>query len=100
MNIELTKSGEESILALCGRLDTQTAPQLESRLIPLFDSAKDIILDFEKLDYISSAGLRVVLMGEKIARIKSAKFSLLHVSENIMEILKVTGLLDILTIKT
>lgn len=98
MNINKTVLGEKINLVLEGRLDTTTAPQLQSALIPEFDQAKEVELDFKDLAYISSAGLRVLLMGEKTAKAKGGKFILINVSDEIMEVFEMTGFAEILTI--
>ncbi len=94
---KITENGKLT-LALGGRLDTATAPQLQEVLIPAFDEAEDVVLDFEKLAYVSSAGLRVLLMGQKEAKKKSGSLALRGVSEDIMEVLEMTGFADMLTI--
>ncbi|MCL2662240.1 MAG: STAS domain-containing protein [Oscillospiraceae bacterium] len=98
MNINMTLTGEKSTFALAGRLDTTTAPSLQELLIPEFDTAKNIELDFTELVYVSSAGLRVLLMGEKAAKAKGASMTLTGVSEEIMEVFEMTGFADMLTI--
>ena len=98
MTIERARDNGRLTLALAGRLDTTTAPQLQDVLIPAFDEAKDITLDFAGLDYVSSAGLRVLLMGQKAAKAKNASMALANVSEEIMEVLDMTGFSDMLTI--
>jgi len=85
-------------ITLDGRLDTTTSPRLQDVLIPAFDEAPHIELDFEKLAYVSSAGLRVLLMGQKAAKAKNASMALANVSEEIMEVLDMTGFSDMLTI--
>ena len=99
MNINRISTGEKTNFALEGRLDTTTAPQLQSALIPEFDSMKEVELDFRDLAYVSSAGLRVLLMGEKTAKAKGARFVLKNVSEEIMEVFEMTGFSEILTIE-
>ena len=86
-------------LKLEGRLDTITAPKLQDVLIPAFDEAEKIILDFSRLAYISSAGLRVLLMGQKKANEKNIPMTIKGVPEVIMEIFDITGFSDILTIE-
>jgi len=98
MNINKTQNGEKTVLALSGRLDTTTAPKLQEVLIPEFDGAKCVELDFAELAYVSSAGLRVLLMGEKTAKAKGGKFRLVNVPEEIMEVFEMTGFADMLTI--
>ena len=91
MNITKTQNEDKIVLGLSGRLDTLTAPQLQAALMPEFDTAKEIELDFSGLTYISSAGLRVLLMGEKTAKAKDTKMTLSHVSPDIMEVFSITG---------
>ena len=98
MNIKKTQSGEKITLALSGRLDTTTSSKLQEALIPEFDTVKHLELDFTGLIYVSSAGLRVLLMGEKTAKAKGASMTLTGVSEEIMEVLEMTGFADMLTI--
>jgi anti-anti-sigma factor len=82
-----------------GRLDTNSAPQLQEALLPELESAKRLVLDFSSLDYISSSGLRVLLIGEKTAKEKSITLLLTHVSEEIMEIFDMTGFTNMLEIE-
>jgi len=99
MNINKTQDGEKTTFALSGRLDTTTAPKLQDSLIPEFDTAKQVELNFTELTYVSSAGLRVLLMGEKAAKAKEGSMILTGVSEEIMEVLEMTGFADMLTIE-
>ena len=85
-------------VALEGRLDTTTAPELEQSLQESISDASELVMDFEKLEYISSAGLRVLLSAQKIMN-KQGSMKVVHVNETIMEILEVTGFVDILTIE-
>lgn len=96
---ERIQNGDAVTLKLEGRLDTVTAPALQEELMPEFDSAKEVTLDFAELVYVSSAGLRVLLMGEKTAKAKSAKMILINVSDEIMEVLNMTGFNTILTVQ-
>ena len=98
MTINKTQENGALTFGLEGRLDTTTAGQLQDELIPAFDEAKDIRLDFSKLAYVSSAGLRVLLMGQKTAKAKDAAMTLAGVSEEIMEVFEMTGFADMLTI--
>jgi len=98
MIISKSQENGKLLLGLAGRLDTTTAPQLQDALIPAFEEAKEILLDFAKLEYVSSAGLRVLLMGQKTAKTQGASMSIHNVSEDIMEVLDMTGFSDILTI--
>ena len=80
-----------------GRIDTTTAPELEKEIKDSLDGVKSLVLDFEKVEYISSAGLRVLLSTQKIMN-KQGEMKLINVSSDIMEIFEVTGFSDILTI--
>ena len=99
MNISITHDEQQTLFQLVGRLDTITAPELHDDLIIAFDTAKMIVLDFTEIEYISSAGLRVLLIGEKHARSKNAQMKLINVSDDVMEILEMTGFSDKLTIE-
>ena len=99
MNINKTQDGEKTTFALSGRLDTTTAPKLQDVLIPEFDTAKKVELSFSDLTYVSSAGLRILLMGEKAAKAKGASMTLMGVSDEIMEVFEMTGFADMLTIE-
>ncbi len=98
MTIKKTKENTTLCVALEGRLDTTTAPQLEEELKNSMDGITELILDFEKLDYISSAGLRVLLSAQKVMN-KQGEMRLIHVSDVVNEIFEVTGFCDILTIE-
>lgn len=98
MNIRVTKENETLIIELEGRLDTTTAPQLEETLNTEIANHKKLILDFAQLTYISSAGLRVLLATQKVMN-RQGEMKILHVNETIMEVFKVTGFADILTIE-
>ena len=85
--------------ALEGRLDTNTAPLLETAIISAFDEAKKVVMDFSSLAYVSSAGLRVLLNSQKMATDKGVPMILTRVSEEIMDVFDMTGFSDILTIE-
>jgi anti-anti-sigma factor len=99
MTINKDREDNKLILSLEGRLDTTTAPQLQSALLPEFDLANHIRLDFKELVYVSSAGLRVLLLAEKTAKAKGGKVVLANVSPEVMEVFEMTGLSEILTIE-
>lgn len=88
----------ELTLSLEGRLDTTTAPQLESELKASLDGIVSLILDFEALEYISSAGLRVLLSTQKVMS-KQGNMIIRHINETIAEVFEVTGFSDILAIE-
>ena len=98
MTITKTKNGSTLTIALEGRLDTTTAPDLEKEIKTGLDGVTELIMDFEKLDYISSAGLRVLLSAQK-AMSKQGSMKVIHVSDLVMEVFEVTGFTDILTIE-
>ena len=98
MNIEIKKTAEETIIELAGRLDTTTAPSLEKAINEDVADAKNLVFDVKFLEYVSSAGLRVILSTQKkMQNIGSMKF--INVSEAVMEVFQITGFTDILTIE-
>ena len=98
LNIQKNKNGTDFAIALEGRLDTTTAPQLEKELKDDIDGVSELSFDFSKLEYISSAGLRVLLSAQKIMN-KQGHMVIRNVNEDIMEIFEVTGFSDILDIE-
>ncbi len=98
--LNITKNLDDTKLTvqLEGRLDTTTAPQLEESMKESINGVTELIMDFEKLEYISSAGLRVLLSCQKIMS-KQGSMKVVHVSDLIKEIFEVTGFIDILTIE-
>ncbi len=98
LNIRKTIGNGSAVFALEGRLDTVTSPSLEEELKDALDGANELTLDFGKLEYVSSAGLRVLLSAHKDMS-KHGVMTLTHVNETVMEIFEVTGFSDILTIE-
>ena len=98
MTIEIKRNAEETIIKLVGRLDTTTAPALDKTINEDIADAKSLILDLKELEYISSAGLRVLLGAQKKMQ-KIGSMKLTHVREEIMEVFEMTGFVDILTIE-
>ena len=98
MTIEKTLNGSELTVNLTGRLDTTTAPQLEAELKQSVTGVEKLVLDFAALDYLSSAGLRVLLAAQK-AMNKQGEMIIKNVNETIAEIFEVTGFSDVLTIE-
>ena len=98
MTINMNKEGSALSVAPEGRLDTTTAPQLESELRAALDGVTDLSMDLAKLDYVSSAGLRVLLSTQKLMN-RQGKMTIRNVKPEIMEIFEVTGFVDILTIE-
>ncbi len=98
MTINQTSENNTVSLALTGRLDTVTAPQLEAALEPALKEAQELRLDFSGLEYISSAGLRVLLKAQKLMSTRGG-MKISGVNEVIMEVFEITGFTDILTIE-
>ena len=98
MTIQKNLNGTTLEIALEGRLDTMTSPELEEELKNSLDSADSLVLDFSKLDYISSAGLRVLLSAHKAMSAKGG-MKVPHVNEIVSEVFDVTGFADILNIE-
>ena len=98
MTIEKIINGEATVLVLTGRLDTQTAPALEKEFDAISSELKDLTFDMKGLEYISSAGLRLILKAQKIMNTKGS-MRLVGVNDSIMEVFDITGFLDILTIE-
>ena len=98
MTIEKNLNGTELTVAIVGRLDTVTAPQLEAEFKQSIGGVEKLVLDFAGLEYLSSAGLRVLLAAQKVMN-KQGEMILRNVNETINEIFEVTGFIDILTIE-
>ena len=99
MTITTTQDGTHITLAIDGRVDTNTSPQLQNEILKAFQSAKELTLDFEKVPYISSAGLRTLLIGQKTAASKRAAMELVHLSQQVLSVLESVGFAKILTIR-
>ena len=98
MTITKKQNGEALEIALEGRLDTMTSPELEAELNKSLTGAETLVMDFSKLDYISSAGLRVLLSAHKIMNAKGG-MKVTKVNEIVQEVFEVTGFADILDIE-
>ena len=98
MTIEKKINGETVTLIVSGRLDTQTAPELEKELDASLSGVKELTFDMANLEYVSSAGLRVILKAQKTMNSQGA-MKLTGVNDSIMEVFDITGFLDILTIE-
>lgn len=98
MTISKTQNNSKLTIALDGRLDTTTAPQLEAEIKSFLNGITELVFELSNLEYISSAGLRVLLSAQKIMN-KQGKMVIHGASEEIMEIFDVTGFIDILTIE-
>ena len=98
MTIEKNLNGTELTVNIAGRLDTTTAPQLEAEFKQSITGVEKLVLDFAKLEYLSSAGLRVLLKTQKVMN-KQGEMIIKNVNDTINEIFEVTGFIDILTIE-
>ena len=98
MTINKKQNGSTTVIELQGRLDTITAPELENELSTVLSQANELEFDFSGLDYISSAGLRVLLSAQKVMSRKGG-MKVLHVNDIVKEVFDVTGFSDILTIE-
>mgnify|MGYP002524751520 CR=1 FL=1 len=98
MTINTTKNNDKVTFQISGRLDTTTAPELEKAVNELGEDAKELIIDMKELEYISSAGLRVLLAAQKKMK-KTGSMKLSNVGETVMEVLEITGFSDVLTIE-
>ena len=98
MTITKHTEGKKLTIALEGRLDTTTAPELEAELNASLDGVTDLTLDLEQLLYLSSAGLRVILSAQKRMN-KQGTMTVVHVADAIMEVFEITGFVDILNIQ-
>ena len=98
MNIEMKRNAEVTTIEITGRLDTTTAPVLDKMINEDMEGTKDLILDLKGLEYISSAGLRVLLSAQK-KMMKIGSMKVVNVGEAVMEVLEMTGFADILEIE-
>lgn len=98
MTIEKKIENENVTLTISGRMDTTTAPELEKTLDNVLDGTKELVFDMTNLEYISSAGLRVILKAQKAMNAQGS-MKLIGVNDSIMEVFDITGFLDILTIE-
>ncbi|WP_035789273.1 STAS domain-containing protein [Butyrivibrio sp. XBB1001] len=98
LNINKTLAGNDLNISLEGRLDTMTAPDLEAQLTASLGGVENLVFDFAKLEYISSAGLRVLLSAQKTMN-KQGTMVVRNATEEVKEIFEVTGFSDILTIE-
>ncbi len=97
--MEITKNLDSGkvILSLKGRLDTVTSPELDRVMKETFEETNDLVLDLKGLDYVSSSGLRLFLIGYKTMSGKGGRFSLINVNEVVMDVLEMTGFNDLLS---
>ncbi len=98
MTIERKSNGTSMEICLTGRLDTQTAPELEKELDASIAGVKELVFDFANLEYVSSAGLRIILKAQKTMNTQGS-MKLINVNDNVMEVFDITGFVDILNIE-
>ena len=98
MTIEIKKNQEETVLEINGRLDTITAPVLDKTISEDIGDTKNLVLDVKGMEYISSAGLRVLLTAQK-KMIEVGTMKLINVCEEVMDVFEMTGFADVLTIE-
>ena len=98
MTIEKKINNDAATLIVSGRLDTQTAPELEAELDAVLSGLKELTFDMTNLEYVSSAGLRVILKAQKAMNAQGS-MKITGVNDSIMEVFDITGFLDILTIE-
>ena len=98
MDIKTSKEGTSLTVAVTGRIDTTTAPQLEAELKTGVSGITELIMDFAEVEYISSAGLRVLLSAQKVMN-RQGSMVIRNVNETVMDVFEVTGFVDILTIE-
>jgi len=99
MNILITKHDTSVELYVTGRIDAVTSPELENTIRANVNSISTLILNLKEVDYISSAGLRVLLTSRKLLSAQRGTFKIINVTPSVMEILSMTGFADILTIE-
>ena len=98
MTIEKNFSNNVTTIKINGRLDTTTAPELEAVIDECVEGTQELLMDFSDLEYVSSAGLRVILKAQKLMNARGS-MKLVNVNETIMEVFDITGFADILTIE-
>ncbi len=99
MTISETRTEEKIELAVEGRVDTTTSPQLQAAILQAFQKGKNVILNFQKVDYVSSSGLRALLIGQKTAASKGGTLKLVNVCDSVMNVFKMTGFSKVLDIR-
>jgi anti-sigma B factor antagonist len=98
MQINYNKEAEKLTVALDGRLDTVTAPEFEKKIGELLNGVSELVIDMTKVEYVSSAGLRVILKAQKVM-FNQGKMKLIGVNETVMEVFEITGFSNILKIE-
>lgn len=99
MNISETRSGDVIQIKIDGRVDTTTSPQLQNAILQAFQKGSKLVLDFSGVEYVSSAGLRALLIGQKTANSKGGTMTLVHVADAVLQVFKMSGFSGILHIE-
>ena len=99
MNISETRSGNVIQIAIDGSVDTTTSPQLQNAILQAFQKGSKLVLDFSGVEYVSSAGLRALLIGQKTANSKGGSMTLVHVADAVLQVFKMSGFSGILHIE-
>ena len=99
MDINTTKDGAKLQIALSGRLDTNTAPELDAELKGSVEGVTDLVIDLADVQYVSSAGLRVLLAAQKEMNKVGGALKVLHPNEYVMDVFEATGFVDIMDIE-
>ena len=99
MQITETRDGDTIQLTVEGRVDTTTAPDLQKSILDAFQKGKHVIIDFSAVEYVSSAGLRALLLGQKTATSKGGKMTVTNVCDAVMQVFTMSGFAKVLNIK-
>ena len=99
MNISETRSGDVIQIKIDGRVDTTTSPQLQNAILQAFQKGSKLGLDFSDVEYVSSAGLRALLIGQKTANSKGGSMTLVNVADAVLQVFKMSGFSGILHIE-
>ena len=99
MTIEEVKDGDKIQLNIEGKIDVMSSNELQNEILKAFQKCKNVILNFSNVSYISSAGLRALLIGQKTASSKGGKFMIINANEAVLDVLRVTGLDKVLVVQ-
>ena len=99
MNITEVKGESKLQLVVEGQVDTITAPELQQRILTSFQKTKEVVVDLQKVNYMSSAGLRAMLLGQKTAQSKGGRLVLINVQQTVMQVFEMSGFSKILNIE-
>ena len=99
MTIDESRSDDKLQLNIHGKIDAIASPELQNEVLKAFQKSSNVILNFADVSYISSAGLRALLIGQKTAGSKGGKFLIINVNDSVMEVLRMTGLQKVLNVQ-